>query len=133
MSYGSVLPANITPSELQLWKSPPASYYFTANVYNRLKLCVLRFTYALQFTYGGSLNGTGAYLERITVVPSRISVAWAFTFNASVHIGFAHNVGTRDQPIAAAHVELHYQLVGLNKVNRIETFHVRGDGKCEHF
>ncbi|UJR34952.1 hypothetical protein I4U23_027730 [Adineta vaga] len=132
-SYGNVLPSHITdPFELQSWSSPPASHTFTVNVYNRLKQRVLQFTYSLQFTYGGSLDGKGAYLDRVTIIPSRISVAWAYVFNASVKIESIHNVGTRDEPIAAAHVELHYRLAGLNTVERTESFHVRGDGKYVH-
>ncbi len=68
----------------------------------------------------------------MTIVPSRISVAWGFVFNASVQITSVHNTGTRDNPIAAAHVELHYRLSGLNIVERTETFHVTGNGKHVH-
>lgn len=129
-SYGNVLPAHITNAfELQSWTSPPASHSYTVNVYNRLKQRVLQFTYSLQFTYGGSLDGKGLYLDRVTIIPSRLSVAWGFVFNASVQIASVHNVGTRDNPIAAAHVELHYRLQGLNVVERTESFHVKGDGK----
>jgi hypothetical protein len=132
-SYGNVLPASITNAfELQSWRSPPASHSFTVTVYNRLKQRVLQFTYALQFTFGGSLDGKGAYLDRVTVIPSRISVAWGFVFNASVQIASVHNLGTRDDPIAAAHVELHYRLTGLNVVERTESFHVTGDGQYTH-
>ncbi|CAF0827339.1 unnamed protein product [Rotaria sordida] len=132
-SYGNGIPGHITdPFELQSWSSPPASHSFTVNVNNRLKQRVLHFTYALQYTYGGSLDGKGSYLDRVTIIPSRISVSWGFVFNASVQIASVHNVGTRDQPIAAAYVELHYRLAGLNIVERTESFHVRGDGKYVH-
>jgi hypothetical protein len=132
-SYGNVLPAHITdPFQLQSWSSPPASHQFTVNVYNRLKQRVLQFTYSLQFTYGGSLDGKGAYLDRVTVIPSRISVAWGFVFNANVQIASVHNIGTNDNPIAAAHVELNYRLAGLNIVERTESFHVTGDGQYVH-
>ncbi|CAF1235555.1 unnamed protein product [Adineta ricciae] len=132
-SYSNVLPSHITdPFELQSWSSPPASHSYTVQVYNRLKQRVLQFTYSLQFTYGGSLDGKGAYLDRVTIVPSRISVAWAYVFNASVHVVSVYNVGTRDEPIAAAHIELCYRLAGLNTVERTESFHVRGDGQYAH-
>ena len=132
-SYGNVIPNHITdPFELQSWTSPPASHAFFVNVYNRLKQRVLQFTYSLQFTYGGSLDGKGAYLDHVTIIPSRISVAWGFVFNASVQITSVHNVGTRDEPIAAAYVELHYRLAGLNIVERTESFHVKGDGQYKH-
>ncbi|CAF1393209.1 unnamed protein product [Adineta steineri] len=132
-SYGNVIPSHITdPFELQSWTSPPASHSFTVNVYNRLKQRVLQFTYALQFTYGGSLDGKGAYLDRVTIIPSRISVSWGFVFNASVQIASVQNVGTREDPIAAAHVELHYRIAGLNVAERTESFHVRGDGQYVH-
>ncbi len=129
-SHGNVIPEHIKdPFELQSWASPPVSRSYTVNVYNRLKQRVLQFTYSLQFTYGGSLDGKGAYLERVTIVPSRISVAWGFVFNADVQIVSVHNIGTRDNPIAAANVALHYRLTGLNIVERTETFHVSGDGR----
>ncbi|CAF3433041.1 unnamed protein product [Rotaria socialis] len=132
-SYGNGIPHRITdPFELQSWASPPISYSSTINVHNLLKQRVVQFTYALQFTYGGSLDGKGAYLDRVTVIPSRISVAWGFTFNASIQIASVHNVGTRDDPIAAVNLELHYRLEGLNVVERTESFHVRGDGQYTH-
>jgi hypothetical protein len=129
-SYGNALPAHVTdPFELQQWASPPASHSFTVTIRNQLKQRVLQFTYSLQYTYGGSLAGHGAYLDRVTIIPSRISVAWAFKFNASIQIGSIHNVGTAEDPIAAVHVELYYRLVGLNTIERTESFHVRGDGR----
>jgi hypothetical protein len=66
--YGNVLPAHITnPFDLQSCSSPSTSHSFTVNVYNRLKQRVL------QYTYGGSLGGKGAYLDRVTIIPSRVS------------------------------------------------------------
>lgn len=59
-------------------------------------------------------------------------MAWAYVFNASVHVVSVYNVGTRDEPIAAAHIELRYRLAGLNTVERTESFHVRGDGQYAH-
>jgi hypothetical protein len=101
-------------------------------VYNRLKQRVLQFTYSVQFNYGGSLDGKGAYLDRVTIIPSRISVAWGFVFNAGVQIVSANNVGTRDDPIIAALVQLKYRLAGLNTIERTESFYVRGDGQYMH-
>ena len=129
-SYGNVLPAHITnPFDLQSWASPPASHSYTVNIYNRLKQRVVQFTFSLQFTHGGSLDGKGAYLDRVTIVPSRISVAWGFVFNANVKVTSVQNIGTREDPIAAAYIELHYRLSGLNVVERTETFHVAGNGR----
>jgi hypothetical protein len=97
-----------------------------------LKQRVLQFTYSLQYTYGGSLDGKGVYLDRVTIIPSRISVAWGFVFSANVQIASVNNFGTREDPIAGASVELHYRLAGLNIVERTETFHVTGDGEYFH-
>lgn len=132
-SYGNGLPPGITdPFQLESWSSPPASHSFTVNIYNRLGQRVVQFTYTLQYNHGGSLDGKGAYLDRITISPSRLSVAWGFVFNANVQVTSVHNVGTRDEPIAAAHVELSYRLKGLNMVERTESFYVRGDGPYVH-
>lgn len=128
-----MLPSGVDdPFQLESWSSPPASHSFTVTIYNRLKQSVLKFDYSLQYTYGGSFNSKGAYLDRVTIVPSRIFVAWGFVFNASVQISSVHNIGTIDQPIAAADIDIHYRLTGLNTVERTESFHVTGKGDYQH-
>ena len=131
--HGNALPVGVTdPFQLQKWASPPVSRSYTVNIFNRLKQRVLQLTYTLQYTPGRSLDGKGAYLDRVTIVPSRVSVAWGFVFNASVQIGNAYNTGTADDPIAALPIDLHYRLVGLNTIERTESFHVTGDGRYFH-
>lgn len=128
--YGNALPTGITdPFQLQKWASPPMSRSYNVEIFNRLKQRVLQLTYTLQYTYGGSLDGKGAYLDRVTIVPSKVSVAWGFVFNASVQIGSVYNTGTVEDPIAVLPIDLHYRLVGLNTIERTESFHVTGDGK----
>ncbi|CAF3447620.1 unnamed protein product [Rotaria sp. Silwood2] len=130
--HGNVLPANINSSlDLQSWSSSPVSRSSTLTIYNRLGLRVLRFDYDLEFLYGGSLNGRGAYLDGITVVPSRTTVAWCYVFNANVEITSVRNVGTSDNPVAAAHVELKYQLKALSRAEGTTSFDVKGDGRVD--
>ncbi|CAF2634530.1 unnamed protein product [Rotaria sp. Silwood2] len=130
--HGNVLPANINnPLELQSWSPSPVSRSCSLTIHNRLGLRVLQFDYDLEFLYGGSLNGRGAYLDGITVVPSRTSVAWCYVFNAKVEITSVRNVGTSDNPVAAAHVELKYQLKGLSRVEGTTSFDVKGDGRVD--
>ena len=132
-SYGSALPDKADGIfTVEHWKSPPASHSYSINIFNRLKQRVLHFTYTLQYTYGGSLNGKGRYLDRVTIIPSRISVSWAFAFNASVQITSVYNIGSIDDPVAAIELMLHYRLSGLNAVERTESFQVTGDGTHSH-
>ncbi|CAF3591772.1 unnamed protein product [Rotaria sp. Silwood1] len=131
-THGNVLPANInSPLDLQSWSSSPVSRSSSLTIYSRLGLRVLQFDYDLEFLYGGSLNGRGAYLDGITVVPSRITVAWCYVFNANVEITSIRNVGTSDNPIAAAHIELKYQLKALSRVEGTTSFDVKGDGRVD--
>jgi hypothetical protein len=64
----------------------------------------------------------------VTVIPSHISVAWCYVFNADVKITSIRDVGTPDHPIAAANVKLEYRLKGLNVFQETKSFDVRGDG-----
>ena len=109
----------------------PVSRSFNVTVYNRLRRRVLQFNYDLEFLYGGSLNGRGAYLDGITIIPSRTDVAWFYVFNANVEIVSVRNVGTKDNPIAAAQVELTYRLKGLNFAERRASFDIKGDGRVD--
>ncbi|CAF1431267.1 unnamed protein product [Rotaria magnacalcarata] len=130
--HGNVLPANITsPLELQCWSSSPVSRSSTLTICSRLGIRILRFEFDLEFLYGGSLNGRGAYLDGITVTPSCTIVAWCYVFNANVEITSVRNVGTSDNPIAAAHVELKYQLKALSRVEGTVSFDVKGDGRVD--
>ena len=132
-TYGNVLPSHIhDPFELENWVAPPASHSFTVLIHNQLKQRVLHFTYSLQYTYGGSLNGQGRYLDRLTIVPTRLSVAWAFAFDASVKISSVYNTGSHADPLAGAQIDLHYRLKGLNTVERTESFFVTADGHYTH-
>lgn len=131
--HGNVLPAGVVSAfELEKWVSPPASHSFEVVISNQLKQRVLHFTYSLQYTYGGSFNGRGRYLDRLTIVPTRVFVAWAFVFNASVQINSVYNTGTHEDPIGAAQIEVHYRLKGLNTVESTESFFVTGDGQFTH-
>ncbi|CAF4166023.1 unnamed protein product, partial [Rotaria sordida] len=130
--HGNVLPANInSPLDLQTWSPSPVSRSSSLTIYSRLGVRVLQFDYDLEFLYGGSLNGRGAYLDGITVVPSRTTIAWCYVFNANVEITSIRNVGTSDDPVAAAHVELKYQLKALSRVEGTTSFDIKGDGRVD--
>jgi hypothetical protein len=131
--HGNVLPAGVSNAfELEQWVSPPASHSFVVEISNQLQQRVLQFVYSVQYVHGGSFNGHGRYLDRLTIVPTRISVAWGFVFNASVQINSVYNTGTHDEPVAAAQIELRYRLKGLNIVESTESFFVTGDGQFTH-
>jgi hypothetical protein len=129
-SYGSFAPANAQdPYKLEHWSSPPASQSFIVTIYNSLGRRIVQFEYALQFVHSGSLQANEAYLDNVTIIPTFVSVGWGFKFNADVQVSSVRNVGTHDRPVAAVTIDQHYRLIGLNTVQRTDSFEVRGDGQ----
>ena len=58
----------------------------------------------VEFTYGGSYNGTGQYLADVTILPGELNVEIPYQFYVTTHVGTPLNVGTNANPIAALQV-----------------------------
>jgi hypothetical protein len=115
--------------QLATWQTPQAKAFRV--VYKNLYgASVVDFTFRLHFTHGGSVNGKGAYLTHITVVPANLSVVWGYTFNAQTEIPSITNAGTHEAPVAGALIEIKWSVdTALKHQQNTASYYVRGDGQ----
>ena len=97
-------------------------------------MTVVEFTYSVMFMWNGTYDGThGHYLDHITVTPVHLSVAWGYTFQATVKIPTVVNAGSKQFPMAAAVVELDYMVsTPLKKDLYTDSFTVKANGQFIH-
>lgn len=124
----NAIPKGVTsPFEMEYWSSPTTRSYNV--VYkNLLGITVLDLTYTVSFSYGGSYQGKGKYLDNITIIPTHVSVAWGFTLTAQVTVPSVINQGSTSNPVAGATINLNYKLSALNTQESMESFFVNGNG-----
>lgn len=116
-------------AKLDGWKGPVMKTYLL-EARNILGLKSISFEYAVSAFYGGSLNGVGAYLANVTILPIKASALWGYSLDARVEAGTPINVGTGRDPVAAIPLDLVYSVGGL--LSRTETrlmYVVTGDGQ----
>lgn len=126
----SVLPRNVKDArELSEWKNPVRIGY-VLKAKNLYGIEVINVRYLVQFVPGGKLDGKGAYLAHITVIPSTAEVSWGYTLNIEASAREALNVGTVEDPIAAFSTDVRVQVKTLLKesVSTLTTF-MTGEGK----
>ena len=130
----SVLPYNqtrgkeISPMNLSRWKGP-RSVKYKVTYTNGFGMDVVTFTYNINMSYGGSYNNKGYYITNAQIVPEYVSVAWGYSFNASMKLVGITNKGTQDFPIAGATLSLSYEVSTIIQEDRNNlTFFLSGDG-----
>ena len=113
---------------LENWRTPISKTY-EVEYKNLLGMKVVRFSYRILYTYGGSYQGKGQYLTRITVVPADLYVAWGFNFSATAQVPSVTNAGTNLDPLAAAELLVKWSIDNpINHAESTESYYVRGDG-----
>ena len=137
MSAVAVLPrieGNKTEKELQdmaNWSFPETRQYKVTYT-NGWGANVATFVYAVNFQYNGSYNGKGKYLTGIRVSARQIDVSWGWDLDASSHLVQISNVGTSDDVVAAATIEISYTLKNWARTSTsIASFFVTGAGNVE--
>jgi hypothetical protein len=130
----SVLPYNetrgkeISPMNLNRWKGP-RSVKYKVTYTNGFGMNVITFIYNINMSYGGSYHNKGYYITNAQIVPEYVSVAWGYSFNASMKLVGITNKGTQDFPIAGATLSLTYEVSTIIQEDRNNlTFFLSGDG-----
>jgi hypothetical protein len=126
---GNALPKGVTGwEELEHWQAPRSRTY-RVSYQNLFGMDVVNFTYQVIFTYGGSYQGKGRYLSFVAVVPQEIRVLWGFTLNVAAKIVDVTNAGTKDDPVASAHVQVDWSASSVIVEDRGSYgYYMRGDG-----
>ncbi len=102
----SVIPQGaLCPFYMSSW-SLPLVKTFELNYKNKFGMEMIYFTYKVIYSYGGSYQGKGAYLANVSIHPKDIRLKWGQSFDASVKIASALNIGTQENPIAGLEISL---------------------------
>lgn len=115
-------------AQMSGWRGPRGMVY-TIQAVNGFGSTVVDQKYTVSYNYGGQLNGKGRYLANVTIIPTSISVAWAYTLNSSVEVGQILNTGTVESPVPSVDLQLKWGAKTiLSSKQGVESFYVKGDG-----
>lgn len=134
----SVLPKNehgtsIDAFDLENWKMPKSKKYRVV-AKNGFGMKTITFDFMLLFTYGGSYNGKGAYITGAEVASTDVSVAWGYTLDADFKVQSIVNQGTRENPVAAAVLQIDYKMSTVLKESRSsKKFMINGLGQTRSY
>ena len=110
--------------------SIPVSKHYKITYKNGWGSEVVSFIYSVSFQYNGSTNGKGHYLAGVRSSATEINTSWGFDLDASSQLIQIANVGTQEDVIAGATIEMTYTVKNWTKnLTSIESFHVTGDGR----
>lgn len=112
--------------------SVPVKRTYQIKYNNLYDVTIVHFMFSVIYSYGGSYNGTGAYLTSVQVVPEYLKVLWGWDFNASMKLGGIQNMGTRANPNAGATIMIEYTASSMmNSIQRTTSFFVTGKGSLK--
>jgi hypothetical protein len=107
----------------------PVKRAYQVNYYNVYNANVVHFKFSIMYSYGGTFNGSGAYLTATQIIPEEVKTLWGYDFSATMKLGGMQNTGTKANPIAGVVLNLHYN---INTVVKAETkvlaFFIGGNG-----
>ncbi|MBC7427709.1 MAG: hypothetical protein H7336_03795 [Bacteriovorax sp.] len=111
------------------WTMPVTKHY-KISYSNGLGSEVVSFIYSITYQYGGTYGGKGKYLTGIRASARSIVISWGFDLDASSSLIQISNVGTADNIIAGATIEISYTVKNWTKtITTSEQFFIAGDGR----
>ncbi|MDD4974952.1 MAG: hypothetical protein PHY93_11410 [Bacteriovorax sp.] len=128
----SVIPniegTNVVLNQMENWSLPKmVSYRISFN--NALDMEVIGFTYTIFYQYNGTYNSKGRYITNLKVQASNIYASWGSNFDASSELIGISNVGTLQDPLASAIIQVSYVAKGVfNQNSGARSFYVDGAG-----
>ncbi len=115
-------------SEMTNWSLPKTALFKVA-YRNGWGSEVVTFNYSVSFQYNGNYNGKGKYLHGIRVTAKNINVSWGFDLSANSELLAISNIGSKENPVAAATVEINYTIKNqLKSISTAESFFMDGQG-----
>jgi hypothetical protein len=112
--------------------SDPVKKRFVASIKNFFGAEAVRFEYMVVFSYGGSWNGKGKYIQNAMIIPVGVTASYGYDFVASMKLQGITNKGTAADPIATALLTMNYTIQGWGKsVNNTQVVHVTGLGEIQ--
>lgn len=133
MSSVSVLPRSnnndFVVNGMGGWTIPYSKHYRVGFI-NGFGMEVISFVYSITYQFNGSLNGRGKYLTGIRASARDIDVAYGFDMDASSRLLQISNIGTTQNVIAGATIEMSYTVKSLIKtISTNISYFIAGDGR----
>lgn len=133
MAAVSVLPRleTIDPvvHDMGNWSIPVTKHY-KISYKNGYGSDVVSFVYSVTYQYGGTYGGKGQYLTGIRASARQINIGWGFDLDASSQLVQISNVGTTDNVIAGATIEMTYTVKNWTRtITNAVSFFVAGDNR----
>jgi hypothetical protein len=131
----SVLPnVNGGPADIfetEGWTAPVKRTYQIK--YNNLYgATVIHFMFSVIYSYNGSLDGKGAYLTAVQIIPEYVKSLWGWEFTATMKLGGLQNMGTKSDPVAGATIMIEYNASSLlENIQRTNSFFLTGKGQLK--
>lgn len=108
----------------------PVSKRYKISFQNGFGVEVVSFVYSVSFQYNGSTNGKGKYLAGVRASARQIDISWGFDIDASSQLIQISNVGSQENVVAGATLEMTYTVKSWAKsITTSNSFHVTGDGR----
>lgn len=111
------------------WSLPMTKHYKITYA-NGFGAEVVSFVYSITYQYGGTYGGQGKYLTGIRASARNITISWGFDLDASSQLIQISNVGTAQNVVAGATIEISYTVKNFTRqITTNEAFFVAGDGR----
>ena len=126
--------ANALPAAMENWAdlecwSEPTSRSYRVVYSNKLGVDVVDYTFKISYTYGGTVGGTGRYLNGVQVLPKHVGVKLFWSLDAEAQVPQVFNMGTKTHPIAGLEALIRWKVKSpLTYDEKTENYFVRGDG-----
>lgn len=127
--------ANALPRGVQCWTdmagwSVPQVKGYRVQYENAYGINVVDFTYHVSFIANGNVDGVGKYITNATFIPSNLSVAWGFTFNANATVPMVLNQGTKEAPMAAMQMNMQWKVDSvMSHQETTQSYFITGDNQ----
>ena len=133
MSAVSVLPRIDTKDpvvhDMGGWTIPKTKHY-KITYKNGFGYDVVTFVYSITYQYNGTYGGKGKYLTGIRASARNINISWGFDLDASSQLLQISNVGTQQNIIAGATIDMSYTVKNWTRtITTNESFFIAGDGR----
>lgn len=125
--YANAIPKGTTATDLEYF-SPIVHKSHRIKVRNKMDRVVVDLTYTTVHRYGGKYDGQGSFLERVSIVPSKIVASYNYKVNFDVINVTVANVGSKEEPVASMGVDALIEYGStFKKTSRRIMFEFRGD------
>lgn len=132
----SVLPRDVKGAPVQSfalsnWNAPKTKK-FRVEFKNYLGMTPVTFDYVSIYSYGGKFNGKGFYITGAQIKPVNVEVSWGYQLDATFSVQSITNMGSSEDPVAAAVLNIDYKVKTLMKSSSYSrAFFINGLGHTQ--